>query len=130
MIVTALAANLPRYCGQRAVLIEQVFQRGSVGDLAAFQELGDRGVDPAVHRVGKMLRREELADPAIGRIVDQDRAEERLLGLGVGGRLRNALEIGLAQRGDPRCAFHARQDSTLASAHAAAIRSPACGTRG
>ncbi len=73
--------------GQRPVLIEQVFQRDRVGDQAALDQLADRGVDTAVHRVAEMLLQQELGNPVIGRVVDQHRAQQRLLGLGIGRRL-------------------------------------------
>ena len=74
---------------QRAVLVEQVLQRHRVGDLPALDQLADRGVDAAVHGVAEMLGLEEFRHSGIGRVVDQDRAQKRLLGLGVVGRGAN-----------------------------------------
>jgi hypothetical protein len=86
----------PADLGKRTVLVEQVFQGDRVGDLTPIQKLADRRVDPAMHRIAEMLGAEKLDDPAIGRVVDQDGAQQRLLGLGVRRRLRDPVEIGLA----------------------------------
>jgi len=40
-----------------------------------------------VHRVGEMVRAQEFADPFIGAVVHQDRAQQRLLGLQIVRRL-------------------------------------------
>jgi hypothetical protein len=95
--------------GKGAVLVEQILQRDRVGDLAAFDEPADRGIDAAVDGVAEMLRHQELGDPRMRRVVDEDRPEQRLLGLDVGGRLRQPVEIGLAQRSDG--CLHRGQDS-------------------
>ena len=41
-------------------------------------------------------------DPGIGGVVDQDRAEQRLFGIGVVGRGADQRGVGVAQRRDPR----------------------------
>ena len=64
----------PTDLSQRAVLVEQVLQGDRVGDLAAFDQLADRGENAGMHRVGEMLRQQKLRDPPVRRIVDQDRA--------------------------------------------------------
>ena len=87
--------------GQRSVLIEKILQGHRVGDLPALDQLADRGEDPAVHRIAEMLGLKELGDPEIGRVVDQDGPEERLLGVGVAGWEANGFGVGLPQRCDP-----------------------------
>ncbi len=90
----------PADLGERAVLVEQVFQRDRAGHLAAVDQLADRVVDAAVHRIGEVLGREEIGDAAVGRVVDEDRAEQCLLRLGVPRGRRNPVEIAFAQRGN------------------------------
>ncbi len=51
-------------------------------------------VDDAMHRLEEMLRLEEIRDPVEGLVVDEDRAEQRLLGLDVLRRLPVVL-VGL-----------------------------------
>ena len=52
-------------------------------------------------RLGEMLGLQELGDPVKGRVVDEDRAEQRLLGLDIGGR-RAIGRVAFAQRRDFR----------------------------
>jgi hypothetical protein len=49
-----------------------------------------RVVELAVKRVGEVLALQELADPMVGGVVDQDRAQESLLGLEI---LRGQAEV-------------------------------------
>ena len=74
-----------------------MLQGDRVGDLAALDQLGRSGVDPAVHGIAEMLGQEKFGNPAVGRVVDQDRPEQGLLGLGVGGRLRHPFQVGFAE---------------------------------
>ena len=60
--------------GERAVLVEEAFQRHRIGDLPALDQLADSREDPAVHGIAEMLGREELGDAAVGGIVDEDGA--------------------------------------------------------
>jgi hypothetical protein len=45
-----------------------------------------------------MLREKELGDPGIGHVVEEDRTQEGLLDLGVVRRLRDLLNVRVAQR--------------------------------
>ena len=67
-------------------MLELGLQRHRVGELARFDPAGDRLEDAAVDRVGEVLGREELRDPLIGAVVGEQRAEQRLLRLHIGGR--------------------------------------------
>ena len=66
--------------------LELGFQGHRVGELARLDAPRDGVVDAAVDRVGEMLRRKKLRDTLIGFVVCQQRAEQRLLRLQVGGR--------------------------------------------
>ena len=68
---------------QRRVLLEQALERDRVGELAAPDRLDAALEDPGVDRLEEMLGAQELADAVIGVVVDQDGAEQRLLGLDV-----------------------------------------------
>src|SRR5579864_5795364 len=74
------AANL----GERAVLVEEVLERDRVGELTTLHQLRDGGKDPTMHTLGEMAGLQELRNAVIGGIVDEDRAEKRLLGLDIG----------------------------------------------
>ena len=76
-------------------MLELGLQRDGVGELPRFDPAGDRLVDAAVDRVGEMLRRQELGDPLIGAVVGEQRAEQRLLRLHIGGR----QALGQAEQG-------------------------------
>src|SRR5256885_8059771 len=103
---------------ESAGLVKQVLQRDRVGNLATLDEPRDRGVDAAVHRVAEMLRQQELGDAPMRRVVDENGPQQSLLSFDVGGRLRRALKIRLAQRRDG--CLHRRQDTTtVASARRA-----------
>ncbi len=86
--------------GQRTVLVEQILQRHRVGDLPALDQFADRRIDTGVHSVAEMLRLQEFRHPGIGRVVDQQGAQQRLLGLAVIGRGADQLGVGVAQRRD------------------------------
>ncbi|MDF2782518.1 MAG: hypothetical protein K0S96_2323 [Geminicoccaceae bacterium] len=68
---------------QRLVLVERDLEGQVVGEPALLDQPAHRLEDPAVHRLIEMLWPQELRDPVIGLVVDQDRAEQRLLGLDV-----------------------------------------------
>jgi len=92
--------------GERAVLIEQILERHRIGDLAALDEARDGGEDAAVNGLGEMFGQQKFGDSVEGRIVDENGAQERLLGLDIA-RRRTVGLIAVAQRRDLRCgAFH------------------------
>ena len=59
--------------------------------------------DPAVDRLEEVLRAQELADPMVGLVVDQDGAEQRLLGLDVVGLGAEAAGCPCRQGCTPGC---------------------------
>ena len=71
---------------QHAGMLEFGFQGDRIRQLAGFDAPDDRLEDAAMDRIGEMLRREELGNPLIGAVVGEQRAEQRLLRLHVGGR--------------------------------------------
>ena len=87
MVSAACASRLevarPVELAERLVLLEQHLEGHRVGQLAAADALRAAFVDPAVHRLEEMLRAQQLADPMVGLVVDQDGAEQRLLGLDI-----------------------------------------------
>ena len=80
---------------QRLVVLERDLQGDVIGEPAAFDQAGHGREDPAVHRLVEMLGPQVLADPVIGFVVDQDRAEQRLLGLDI---VRLGAKAGRAAR--------------------------------
>ncbi len=70
---------------ERLVLVECDLEGQMVGEPAALDQPRHGLEDPAVDRLVEMLRPQELRDPVIGLVVDQDRAEQRLLGFDVVG---------------------------------------------
>ena len=82
--------------GERAVLIEQILERDRIGDLAALDQLGDGGEDAAMNRLGEVLGQQEVGDAVKGGVVDQYRAQERLLRFDV--VRRRAQRAAVAQR--------------------------------
>ena len=87
-MVSAAWARLPEVArpvqlAQGRVFLEQALERHRVGQLPAPDRLGAALEDPGVHRLEEMLGAQELAHPVIGVVVDQDGAEQRLLGLDV-----------------------------------------------
>src|SRR5215469_216113 len=86
---------------QCAILIEQILERYGIGNLAALDQLADSDEDPAVHRVAEVLGLEEFGNAKIGRVVYQQCAQQRLLGLGIVGCGTNEFGLGGLQRRDP-----------------------------
>ena len=93
MMVVALAASRPRYCGTvRSASIGSAFSKNvrsviGVACLPDVDQLGGRLVDLLMQRIVEMLRLEERRDAVVRLVVDEDGAEQRLLGLDVVGRL-------------------------------------------
>ena len=54
-----------------------------VADLVGADDLAGDLVDAPMHRLEEMRRLEEIGDAVEGLVVDEDRAEQRLLGLDV-----------------------------------------------
>ncbi len=71
---------------QQAGMLELRAQGHRIGKLARLDPALDRGEDAGVDGVREMVGRQELADALIGLVVRQQRAEQRLLRLEVGGR--------------------------------------------
>src|SRR6185312_7037611 len=71
---------------QRAILVEEIFQRDRIGELAALHQLGDRAEDAAMDAFGEMRRFQEFGDAVIGGVVDENRAQQRLLCFEIGRR--------------------------------------------
>ncbi len=63
------------------VLVELTFEGHRVGDLAALDQRADGREDAAVERIEEVLGPQELVDAVEDLVVDQDRAQKRLLGL-------------------------------------------------
>ncbi len=61
-------------------------QGDGVGEMAGLHPALDGLENPPVQRIGEMVGGEEVADPLIRLVVGEQRAEQRLLGIGVGGR--------------------------------------------
>ena len=89
------AADLVEHSG----MLELGPERDRIRKLPGLDAPGDGLEDPAMQRVGEVVRRQELADPVVRLVVGQQRAEQRLLRLQVGRRqpLRQA-EQALALR--------------------------------
>ncbi len=68
---------------QRLVLVEGDLEGQVVGEPALLDQAHHRAENPAVHGLVEVLRPQVLRDPVVGLVVDQDRAEQRLLGLDV-----------------------------------------------
>ena len=68
---------------QRLVSLEIMLESHGIGDLPALDHAEHGVVDAAVHRQEEMFRQQEGADQACGFVVDQQRAEQRLLGFEV-----------------------------------------------
>jgi hypothetical protein len=82
--------------GQFLAALEDVLQGHRVGDLATVDQRAAGLEDAAVHRLGEMLGPQEVGDPLEGRVVGQDGAQKRLLGLVVDGWF--AITVGGAFR--------------------------------
>src|SRR5262245_35834370 len=70
---------------QRSILIEKTFESDRVGSLTAFNHLSNGGKDPTMHSITKMFDLQKFGDPKIGSVIDQDRAQQCLFGVGVVG---------------------------------------------
>ena len=80
--------------------------RARVGDLAEPDELRRLLVDLPVQRIEEMHRLEEIGDAVEGLVVDQDRAEQRLLDLDVVRDLAvERLVFGGEDVGKAHCSF-------------------------
>ena len=79
---------------EHAVMLELGAHRNRIGNLARLYPARDRLVYPRMHRIGEMVRGQELAHPVIGAVVGEQRPQQRLLGRQVGRRqpLRQAEE--------------------------------------
>ena len=92
MMVVALAASRPRYCGtvRSGAIGSARLEEGSERDrrrlLARADQLRRHLVDAGVHRIEEMLGHEKARNPVVGLVVDEDGAEQGLLGLDVVGR--------------------------------------------
>jgi len=69
---------------ERRVGAELLGQQDRVGQLAAADVALQRAVEAAVERLEEMLALELVVQPLIGGVVEQNRAQQRLLGLNVG----------------------------------------------
>jgi hypothetical protein len=76
--------------GPEIDLADMRAQRDGSCDLAGFDQRAGHLVDLAVDAVEEMLGQQEVGDPVIGVIVDQDGAEKRLLRLDVARLLPNS----------------------------------------
>ena len=79
--------------------------RHRIGHLAHADEFGRDLEDLAVQRLVEMRRLQEIRDAVEGVVVDEDRAEQRLLGLDVVRRL--AIERRFRHAEFARCLCHA-----------------------
>ncbi len=61
-------------------------QGDGVGKLPRIDPALDRLEDAAMDRVGEMVRGEELGDALVGFVIGEQGAQQRLLGLLIGGR--------------------------------------------
>ncbi|KAF0176541.1 MAG: Replicative DNA helicase [Caulobacteraceae bacterium] len=68
---------------QAALALEPLAQGEAVGELAAPDEIGTHRKDAPVHGIVEVVRLEPVADAVEGLVVEQDRAEQRLLGFEV-----------------------------------------------
>src|SRR6185437_6662542 len=100
---------------QRIGLLEKIFQRHRIGELAALHQLVDGGIDAAMDAQREMLRPQEFGDAMVSGIIDEDRREQRLLGLDIGRRL-SIGRLALAQRRDVRGKSGGFHPTMLASA--------------
>ena len=100
MMVVALTASRPRYCGTVVVGVDRLggLEEGPQRDrrrlLARGDQLRQRLVDLLVQRIVEMLGFEEARDAVVRLVVDEDGAEQRLLGLEVVGRGAKGQRIG------------------------------------
>ena len=87
MIVVASAARRARYCGTvtppRVRVAEERLQRDRRRQLAGPDQRARDLEDAAMDRLEEMLRLQEVRHAVEGVVVDEDRAEQRLLGLDI-----------------------------------------------
>ncbi len=94
--------------GQRRVALEEVLQRHRRGEVALRDQLRRRLVNSSVYGIEEMRRLEKARHAVVGLVVDEDRAQERLLRVdivrlhpvGGVGALAGLCRIGV------RCVFH------------------------
>ena len=80
--------------GLHVVVVFDVGLQGDRADqLAPLDQPGEGVEQLAVQRIGEMLTLEEFRDPVIGGVVDQDRAQQRLLRLEVVRRFADGREL-------------------------------------
>ena len=82
------------------VLLDVGFQRDRAHDLAALDQPRQRIEQLAVQRIGEVFRPQELGHALVGGVVDQDRAQQRLLRLEIVRRLAQADVFGAGQARD------------------------------
>ena len=73
----------PAHVPKRLVVVEVMLERDRGGDLSALDQLGGRLIDAAVDALEEVLRREKRRNPVDRIVVDEDGAQQRLLGLDV-----------------------------------------------
>jgi hypothetical protein len=97
-------AEIGRAAGRLHALV--LLDIGLEGDgahhLAALDQPRQRVEQLAVQRIGEVLGPQELGDPLVGGVVDQDRAEQGLLGLEIVRRLAQPDFFGAGQTRDVR----------------------------
>ena len=108
MMVVALPASVPRYCGTVSVgeigsaVSKNVRMVIGVACLPTWISLRRRLVDLLVQRIVEVLRIEERRDAVHRLVVDEDGAEQRLLGLQIVRSLTEGeLALGRADGGEP-----------------------------
>src|SRR4029079_16784731 len=82
------------------VLLDVSLQRDGAHYLAALDQLGERIVELAVQGVGEMFRSQELGDALVGGVVDENRAQKRLLRLEIVRRFAQTDIFGAGQARD------------------------------
>ena len=88
MIVVASAAKLARGTGRRkAADVHAGIEKGLQGDgrckLTRADKIARKLIDLLVYRLEKMHRLQEVGDPVERLVVDEDRAQKRLLSLDI-----------------------------------------------
>ena len=82
------------------VLLDVGLERDGAHDLAALDQPRQRIEQLAVQRIGEVLGPQELGDALVGGVVDQDRAQQRLLRLEIVRRLAQPDVFGAGQARD------------------------------
>ena len=70
------------------MLAEEGLQRDRGGEFSGADQRARDLEDAAMDLLDEMLDLQEVGDPVVGVVVDQNRAEQRLLGLDVAGGVR------------------------------------------